>query len=244
MREKQLPVEDAVRITTEAASALDYAHRHGVVHRDIKPENILLSDGQALVADFGVARAIDHGHEGSLTETGLTVGTPTYMSPEQASAGPVDARSDQYSLACVLYEMLTGEPPFTGSTPQALIAKRLAGPIPSVRTVRETVPRSIDLALTQALAKVPADRFPTIALFARALNQAPTTEAVAVAPSTMSVKRSASRRLLAKSALGGPRPGGAARAKRRHGAVLAFSGGAAGARGRPASRRPLRRVAA
>jgi tetratricopeptide (TPR) repeat protein len=192
LREKQLPVSDAVRITTEAALALDYAHRHGVIHRDIKPENILLSDGQALVADFGVARGL--GTEGRLTETGFTLGTPTYMSPEQASAGPVDARSDQYSLACVLYEMLTGEPPFTGSSPQVVIAKRLAGPVPRVRTLRETVPQSVDEVLAQALATVPADRFPTAALFAHGLEAAPATHAAERVPSRASVHRAAGER--------------------------------------------------
>jgi eukaryotic-like serine/threonine-protein kinase len=170
-REQQLPLGDAVRITTEVALALDYAHRHGVVHRDIKPENILLSDGQALVADFGVARALEQGSESKLTETGLAVGTPAYMSPEQASGGPVDARSDIYALGCVLYEMLAGEPPYTGPTPQAIIAKRFADPVPLIRHVRERVPEAVEEALSQALAKAPGDRFPTAAEFAHVLTE-------------------------------------------------------------------------
>ena len=129
----QLPVEEALRIAREVAEALDYAHRHGVVHRDIKPENMLLGEGHALVADFGVARALEAAGEAELTETGLAVGTPAYMSPEQASAGQVDARTDVYALGCVLYEMLAGEPPYTGPTPQAVVAKRLTDPVPSIR---------------------------------------------------------------------------------------------------------------
>ena len=170
VREQQLPLDVAFRITTEVALALDYAHRHGVVHRDIKPENILISDGQALLADFGVARALEQGSEGKLTETGLAVGTPAYMSPEQASAGTVDARSDIYALGCVLYEMLAGEPPYTGPTPQAVIAKRFLDPVPSIRRLRERVPEPVDKALIQAMAKAPADRFASAAEFAKALD--------------------------------------------------------------------------
>jgi serine/threonine protein kinase/tetratricopeptide (TPR) repeat protein len=169
-REAQLPLEEAIGIAREVGLALDYAHRHGVVHRDIKPENILLSDGQALVADFGVAHALELGTERRLTETGLAVGTPAYMSPEQASGGPVDARSDIYALGCVLYELLAGEPPYTGATPQAVIAKRFAGPVPSIRRVREGVPEAVERALTRALAKAPADRYRTAAEFVRALD--------------------------------------------------------------------------
>jgi TolB-like protein len=168
-REKQLPIEEAVRITREAALALDYAHRHGVIHRDVKPENILLSDGQALLADFGIAQALVTGIE-QLTETGLTVGTPTYMSPEQ-SAGDrhLDARTDVYSLATVLYEMLVGEPPFTGPTAQIISAKRFRGEVPHVRELRQGVPESVDHAIRRALAILPADRFSTAAEFARAV---------------------------------------------------------------------------
>ena len=190
-REAQLPVEDAIAITREVGLALDYAHRHGVVHRDIKPENILLSDGQALVADFGVASALEPSVEARLTETGLAVGTPAYMSPEQASAGRVDARSDIYALGCVLYEMLAGEPPYTGATPQAVIAKRFAGPVPSIRQVREGVSGDIDRVVTRALAKVPADRYRTTAELIRALDVTATTPSAASAGGSRRIPRRA-----------------------------------------------------
>jgi eukaryotic-like serine/threonine-protein kinase len=169
-REVQLPIDDALRIAAEVALALDCAHRHGVIHRDIKPENILLEDGQAVVADFGLARAVDAAGGERLTGSGLALGTPVYMSPEQASGeGTLDRRSDVYSLGCVLYEMLAGEPPFTGPTPHAVIAKRIVEPVPHVRTVRENVPEAVDQAIIKALAKVPADRFPTAGDFTAAL---------------------------------------------------------------------------
>src|SRR5256886_2693768 len=169
-REGQLPLEEALRITREVASALSYAHSHDVVHRDIKPENILLSGGEAVVADFGIARAITQAAGTRLTETGIRVGTPAYMSPEQASGGgPLDGRSDVYSLACVLYEMLVGEPPYTGPSAKVVIAKRFTDPVPSVRRLRETIPPAIDAAVSQALAKAPADRFVSAAQFADAL---------------------------------------------------------------------------
>src|SRR5436190_3828377 len=171
-REGQLPVEEALRITREVASALAYAHSHDVVHRDIKPENILLSGGEAVVADFGIARAITQAGGGGLTETGIPVGTPAYMSPEQASGGgAIDGRSDVYSLACVLYEMLAGEPPYTGPSAQVVIAKRFTDPVPSVRRLRETIPPAVDAAIMRALAKAPADRFGTPVEFANALDR-------------------------------------------------------------------------
>ncbi len=165
----QLPIEEAVRIATDVANALDHAHHRGIVHRDIKPENILLSGNHTFVADFGIAKAKDAAGE-QLTSTGLLVGTPSYMSPEQASGErQLDARSDIYALGCVLYEMLTGEPPFVGSSTQAVIAKRMAGPAPSVRTLRHTVPYDVERAIDCALARSPADRFSTAAEFATAL---------------------------------------------------------------------------
>jgi serine/threonine-protein kinase len=171
-REGQLPLEDAVRLGTEVADALGFAHTRGVIHRDIKPENILLSAGHALVADFGVARAIQDGGQ-SLTSTGTSVGTPAYMSPEQAMADQhLDGRSDLYSLGCVVYEMLAGEPPYVGRSAQAIVAKRLTDPVPSVRRLRDTVPSGVDLALSRVLAKAAADRFPTAAAFAEALRVA------------------------------------------------------------------------
>jgi TolB-like protein/tRNA A-37 threonylcarbamoyl transferase component Bud32 len=169
-REPQLPLEDALRIATEAARALQYAHDHGVIHRDIKPENLLLTkDGSTLVADFGVARALS-AVDDRLTETGLSVGTPTYMSPEQSTGDRhLDARTDVYSLGTVLYEMLVGEPPFTGATAQAVIARRFSGEVPRVRHVRPSVPESVEQAVTRALTPVAADRFASAAEFARAL---------------------------------------------------------------------------
>jgi tRNA A-37 threonylcarbamoyl transferase component Bud32/tetratricopeptide (TPR) repeat protein len=169
-RDKQLPIEDAVTIASEVANALSYAHSHDVVHRDIKPENILLSGGEAVVTDFGIAGAIEAAGGARLTQTGVVLGTPMYMSPEQASGElMLDARSDVYSLGCVLYEMLAGEPPFTGATGQAIIAKRFTDPVPSARRLRETVPVSVDRAIAKALARTPADRFATTEQFADAL---------------------------------------------------------------------------
>jgi serine/threonine-protein kinase len=183
-REGPLPAEDALRLAREVADALDHAHRHGIVHRDVKPENILLSDGHALLADFGIAKAVADAGE-RLTATGLSLGTPAYMSPEQATADPrVDARTDIYSLGCVLHEMLAGEPPFTGPSAQAVIAKRFASaPLP-VRTVRPQLPESVDLALSKALALAPADRFATASEFAAALGPA-----TAPAPVPRAVRR-------------------------------------------------------
>jgi TolB-like protein len=158
-----------VDLSRQVALALDYAHRHGVIHRDLKPENILLSDGQALLADFGVAKALDAAAAGPLTGTGLAVGTPAYMAPEQAAGGEVDGRADVYALGCVLYETLAGEPPFTGPTPHAIMAKRVLEPVPHVRTLRDSVPEAVEQAVTRALAKTAADRFQSAAEFARAL---------------------------------------------------------------------------
>ena len=175
-RERHLPVEDALHITEQAAAALHAAHEAGVVHRDIKPENLLLADGHTYVADFGVAKALIETGGERLTNTGIAIGTPAYMSPEQATAEAVDARSDQYSLASVLYEMLAGEPPFTGPTAQAIMARRLTEPARPVRPVRSAVPLHVEAALLQALERIPADRFPDISAFAAALRNATATQ--------------------------------------------------------------------
>jgi len=169
-RERQLPLDEALRITRDVASALDYAHRQRVVHRDVKPENILFQEGNAMVADFGIGKALSG--DGNITQTGLAVGTPAYMSPEQASGeSEVDGRSDVYSLGCVLYEMLTGELPFTGPTPQAILTKRFISPVPHVKAMRD-VPEGIDQAVTRSLARAVVDRFATAAQFAEALQPA------------------------------------------------------------------------
>jgi serine/threonine protein kinase len=170
-REKQLPLDEALRITQHLAAALDYAHRQGVIHRDVKPENILLHEGEAMVSDFGIALAVIQGSGDRLTETGVSVGTPEYMSPEQAAGDrQLDARSDVYSLGAVLYEMLAGEPPHTGPTVRAVIAKILTEPPTRLQVVRGGVPAAVDTAVAQALAKVPADRFASAAKFADALS--------------------------------------------------------------------------
>jgi serine/threonine-protein kinase len=175
-RERQLPVNDALQIAREVADALSYAHGAGVVHRDIKPGNILLDAGHAVVADFGIARAMGIGD----TTTGHVIGTPAYMSPEQVEDSKyLDARTDIYSLGCVLFEMLTGEPPFRGSTLTAVIANRLTTPAPSPRSFRELVPEAVDTAVRKAMATLPADRFSTASQFADALSP-PATVAIAV----------------------------------------------------------------
>ena len=183
-REKQLPLETAIEIARAVASALDYAHRHGVIHRDIKPENILFQDGQAVVADFGIALALSAAGGSRLTETGLSLGTPQYMSPEQATGErTLDARTDIYSLASVLYEMLAGEPPHTGPTVQSVIAKVLTDRPRPLRALRESVPPAVEAAVQKALAKVPADRFASAAQFADALTQ-PTMSGALEAPAS------------------------------------------------------------
>jgi eukaryotic-like serine/threonine-protein kinase len=168
-REKQLPQEDVLKITNEVASALGYAHSHDIVHRDIKPENIMLSGGSAVVADFGIARAASAVDQQQLTQTGTVIGTPLYMSPEQGTGSDIDGRSDQYSLACVVYEMLVGEPPFTGPNVQSIIARHSMATVSPPSIVRASIPETMERALLRALDKVPADRFPTVIMFAEAL---------------------------------------------------------------------------
>ena len=180
-RESQLGVEEAVRITTQVADALDYAHRHGVIHRDIKPENILMHDGRPMVADFGIALAVSAAAGGRMTETGLSLGTPHYMSPEQATADKeITGRADIYSLASVLYEMLTGDPPHTGASAQQIIMKIITESAAPVTKARKNVPPNVAAALAQALEKLPADRFESAKAFAEALvNRAWTSAAMA-----------------------------------------------------------------
>ena len=169
-RERQLPVEDAVRLAREVADALAYAHARGVVHRDIKPENILLQNGHALVADFGIALAVEQAGGARLTQTGLSLGTPQYMAPEQAMGErSVDARADVYALGAVLYEMLAGEPPFVGPTAQAIVARVITDEPKALASVRRSVPVHVDAAVLRALEKLPADRFPSAAAFADTL---------------------------------------------------------------------------
>ena len=194
-REKQLPVGEAVRIAVEVASALDYAHRHGVIHRDIKPENILLHDGQALVADFGIALAASKAGGSRMTETGMSLGTPHYMSPEQAMGErEITARSDVYALGAVLYEMLSGDPPFTGSTAQAIVARVVTETPRPLVAQRHTIPRHVEAAALTALEKLPADRFATAAEFADALRNKGYTATTAV-PALAAASSPARRRL-------------------------------------------------
>ncbi|MEO5813803.1 MAG: protein kinase [Gemmatimonadaceae bacterium] len=174
LREGQLPVREAVKLSIEVARALDYAHRGGIVHRDMKPDNVLTHDGHALVTDFGIARAINAASNGvSLTSVGMVIGTPAYMSPEQCGSGnEVGGPSDIYALACVLYEMLAGRPPFTGMSAVSILMMHRSAPVPSVRALREEVSDELDRALTKALAKDPAHRFATAAEFAEELERA------------------------------------------------------------------------
>ncbi|MGH7499739.1 MAG: serine/threonine-protein kinase, partial [Gemmatimonadales bacterium] len=169
-KDGQLPPEDAVHIAVQVAEALAYAHGRGVVHRDIKPENILLEGGLAFVTDFGIARALEASAGEKLTQSGIVLGTPTYMSPEQAVAGgAADGRSDIYGLGCVLYEMLAGEPPFSGRTTQTILARHASDPVPPLRTVCPNLSPHIEQAVLRALAKAPGDRFATATDFAAAL---------------------------------------------------------------------------
>jgi TolB-like protein len=171
-RERQLPIAEALSITIQIAQALHYAHTRGVIHRDVKPGNILMSGSQAILADFGIARAVTMAGGEKLTATGLSVGTPHYMSPEQAAGSEgIDGRTDIYALSAVLYEMLAGDPPFTGSSAHAVIARKSMEPASSLRTVRDTVSAGLDRVVLKGLARVPADRFPTAADFAAALER-------------------------------------------------------------------------
>jgi serine/threonine-protein kinase len=174
-REQQLPIDDALRLVGEVADALSYAHGLGVVHRDIKPENILVQSGHAVVADFGIARVIQDSGGEKLTQTGMSIGTAAYMSPEQFSGENVDGRSDMYSLACVLYELLVGDVPFTGKNALAVMAKHTMEMVPSIRIVRQTVPEDLEEAIMRALEKTPADRFASVADFKAALLGGPGT---------------------------------------------------------------------
>jgi serine/threonine-protein kinase len=189
-REGPLALDDALGIAQQVLAALGYAHAHGVLHRDIKPENILLHGDQAVVADFGIARAVSEAGEDTLTQPGLIMGTPAYMSPEQTRAdAQLDGRSDLYSLGCVLYEMLAGEPPFTGPSAQAIIARHAIDPVPSLRTVRPGVPQAVDHTIERLLAKVPADRFASAQELAAALTQAASGESPGPAPARSDHRR-------------------------------------------------------
>src|SRR5690349_20068392 len=185
-RETQFSVDEAVRITTQVADALDYAHRHGVIHRDIKPENILLHDGRPMVADFGIALAVSAAAGGRMTETGLSLGTPHYMSPEQATAEKeITGRSDIYSLASVLFEMLTGQPPHMGASAQQIIMKIITEHAAPVTSLRKAVPPNVAAALENALEKLPADRFETAKAFGEALVNRTFTSAMHSSPAAL-----------------------------------------------------------
>jgi len=187
-REKQLPVDESLEITKAVASALEYAHRQDVIHRDVKPENILMHEGFAMVADFGIALAVRAAGGERLTETGLSLGTPAYMSPEQVAGDrDIDGRSDTYSLACVLYEMLAGDPPFVATNPQAVLARHVTDPAPPITTVRSSVPQPVAAAIAKALGKARADRYEEAtdfadALFAEAAEAEPDIKSIVVLP--------------------------------------------------------------
>ena len=200
-RERQLPIDDAVRIAREIADALDYAHRHGVIHRDVKPENVLLHEGRPMVMDFGIALAVQQAGGPRMTQTGLSLGTPQYMSPEQAMGErTIDARADIYALGAVTYEMLTGQPPFTGATMQAIVAKVISAEAERPTLVRKSIPLHVEAAVLRALNKLPADRFATVSEYATALAgafsgaQQPFATAAAAAAATR--PRAAKRTLL------------------------------------------------
>src|SRR5512143_1337119 len=169
-RDRQLPIQEAIKHAQAIASALDYAHRQGIVHRDIKPENVMLYEGMAMVMDFGIAKAVSAAGTETLTQTGMMVGTPAYVSPEQAAGETnLDGRSDQYSLACMLYEMIGGERPFSGATPQAVMAKRFSEMPKPLRTIRSSIPESVERAVSKAMSTESGDRFATSAQFSQAL---------------------------------------------------------------------------
>jgi serine/threonine-protein kinase len=188
-REKQLSIREAVQIVREVAEALGHAHSHGLVHRDVKPQNVMMSGGHAIVADFGIARAVSEAGGDKLTQTGMAVGTPSYMSPEQIGGSEVDARSDIYSLGCVLYEVLVGQVPFTGPTPLAVMARHSMDTIPPPAIMRPGIPEALEDVIFQAMAKVPADRFRTMYEMAEALAAVDTSTAVHRRPSTATLRR-------------------------------------------------------
>ena len=218
-KEQQLPLTDALQIVRESADALQYAHERGIVHRDIKPENILLMGGHALVADFGIARAVSQAGGEKLTQTGMAIGTPHYMSPEQSLGSEhVDARSDIYSLGCVLYELLIGQPPFTGPNSMAIMARHSMEVVPSLQVVRSSVPDEVEDAVMQALEKTPADRFQTMKEFAERLSEAEAEAAImrtaqrrastAARRASSGVRTAATPRRKSGEVEGGPRPRG------------------------------------
>jgi len=200
-REKQLPIPETIQIGREVADALAYAHERGVVHRDVKPANIMLDSGHAVVADFGIALATQHSDSRRLTVTGASPGSPHYMSPEQAAGeADLDGRSDIYSLGCVLYEALAGDPPFTGRMPQAILAKKLAEPPPGVRIVRDTVPPALEQVITRSLARSPADRFRTARELKGALEAVAVGRPVDTDPQVISWEGAAGRTTVARRA--------------------------------------------